>query len=95
MIPDMAGEERHEVVVDLPNRRKASSKTTRWIVVLLLLLSAGMMAFVLIGGWAGPPGSEAIVDGQLTRVYVGKLRPGPLAMYVYDACLVEAVASRR
>jgi hypothetical protein len=50
---------------------------------------------LLIGGWAGPPGSEAIVDGQLTRVYVGKLRPGPLAMYVYDACLVEAVASRR
>ena len=45
MIPDMAGEERQDVVIDLPNRDKASSKATRWIVVLLLLVSAGMMAF--------------------------------------------------
>jgi presenilin-like A22 family membrane protease len=61
MIPDMAGEERQDVVVDLPNRRKASSKATRWIVVLLLLVSAGMMAFVLIGGWDALNGANGVV----------------------------------
>jgi hypothetical protein len=65
MIPDMAGEERHEVVVDLPNRRKASSKTTRWIVVLLLLISAGMMAFVLIGGWSALNGMQGVTIGYI------------------------------
>ncbi len=60
MIPDMAGEERQDVVVDLPNRRKASSQATRWIVVLLLVVSAGMMAFVLIGGWDALDGAQAV-----------------------------------
>lgn len=69
MIPDMAGEERQEVFVDLPNRRKASSKATRWIVVLLLLISAGMMAFVLIGGWDTLAGGQGVVVAYIA-IYV-------------------------
>jgi presenilin-like A22 family membrane protease len=65
MIPDMAGEERQDVVIDLPNRDKASSKATRWIVVLLLLVSAGMMAFVLIGGWDALNGANSVVVGYI------------------------------
>jgi presenilin-like A22 family membrane protease len=65
MIPDMAGEERQDVVIDLPNRDKASSKATRWIVVLLLLVSAGMMAFVLIGGWDALNGANGVVVGYI------------------------------
>jgi len=65
MIPDMAPEERADVIVDLPNRRKASSQTTRWIVVLLLLVSAGMMAFVLIGGWDALNGANGVVVGYI------------------------------
>jgi uncharacterized membrane protein YjjP (DUF1212 family) len=65
MIPDMAGEERQDVVIDLPNRHKASSQATRWIVVLLLLVSAGMMAFVLIGGWDALNGANSVVVGYI------------------------------
>jgi hypothetical protein len=61
MIPDMAGEERQEVVIDLPNRKKASSKVTRWIVVLLLLISCAMMAIVLVGGWDALAGGQGVV----------------------------------
>jgi hypothetical protein len=61
MIPNMAGEERRDVIIDLPNRRRASSKATRWIVVLLLLISAGLMAFVLIGGWDALDGAQGVV----------------------------------
>jgi hypothetical protein len=69
MISNMAGEERRDVIVDLPNRRKASSQATRWIVVLLLLISAGLMAFVLIGGWSALDGAQAVVIGYIA-VYV-------------------------
>jgi presenilin-like A22 family membrane protease len=69
MIPDMAAEERQDVVIDLPNRDKASSKATRWIVVLLLLVSAGMMTFVLIGGWDALNGANGVVVGYIV-VYV-------------------------
>jgi presenilin-like A22 family membrane protease len=69
MIPDMAGEARQDVVIDLPNRDKASSKATRWIVVLLLLVSAGMMAFVLIGGWDALNGANGVVVAYIV-VYV-------------------------
>jgi presenilin-like A22 family membrane protease len=65
MILDMAGEERQDVVIDLPNRDKASSKATRWIVVLLLLVSAGMMAFVLVGGWDALNGANGVVIGYI------------------------------
>jgi hypothetical protein len=40
-----------EVVLEHPNREKASSKAARSIIVLLLLVSAGLLALVAIGGW--------------------------------------------
>ncbi len=69
MITDMAGEGQQEVVIEKPNRRKASSKATRWIVVLLLLVSAAMMAFVLIGGWSALDGAQGILIAYIA-VYV-------------------------
>lgn len=69
MITDMAAEQRQDVVVDLPNRRKASSKATRWVVVLLLVVSAAMMAFVLIGGWSAQDGAQGVVVAYIA-VYV-------------------------
>ena len=65
MIPDMGAEERPGVIIDQPNRRKASSKATRWLVVLLLVVSAGMMAFVLIGGWDALAGGQGVVIGYI------------------------------
>jgi hypothetical protein len=42
---------REEMIIEHPNREKASSKLTRAIVVVLMLISAGLMIFVQIGGW--------------------------------------------
>ena len=47
----MAEESREGVVIEHPNREKASSKTTKAIVTLLLLVSAVLMIIISIGGW--------------------------------------------
>src|SRR3954471_24953160 len=57
----MAEEQREGVILERPNREKASSKATRAIVVLLLLVSIGLMLIVCIGGWPALEGAEAMV----------------------------------
>ena len=49
-----------DVVIDYPNRDKASSKTTKAVVVLLLLVTAGLMAIVTIGGWEQLQGATVL-----------------------------------
>jgi hypothetical protein len=53
----MAGE---TVVIEHPNRRKASSQLTRMLVVVLLLVSAFLVAVVTIGGWDTLEGAKPI-----------------------------------
>jgi hypothetical protein len=48
------------VIIEHPNRKKASSKLTRAIVVVLLLGSAGLMAIITIGGWDALEGAKAL-----------------------------------
>jgi presenilin-like A22 family membrane protease len=48
------------VTIDLPNRRKASSKLTRVIVVLLLLASAGLVTIISLGGWDAIEGAKTL-----------------------------------
>jgi hypothetical protein len=48
------------VIIEHPNRRKASSKVTRAIVVVLLLVSAGLMTIVSLGGWDALEGAKAL-----------------------------------
>src|SRR3954463_11902182 len=56
----MAEAQREEgVVLERPNRQKASSKATKAIVVLLLLVSVGLMLIVCIGGWPALAGAKA------------------------------------
>jgi hypothetical protein len=43
--------EDRDIVIERPNRAKASSKATRSVVVLLLLVSIGLMLIVTVGGW--------------------------------------------
>jgi hypothetical protein len=54
-------EERRDVVIDRPNREKASSKATKAIVILLLLVSVGLMAIVALGGWEALEGAKAVL----------------------------------
>ena len=48
------------MIIEHPNRDKASSKVTRAIVVLLLLVSAGLVAIISVGGWDAIEGAKAL-----------------------------------
>ena len=48
------------VIIEHPNRRKASSKVTRAVVVLLLLVSAALVTIISIGGWDAIEGAKPL-----------------------------------
>jgi lysylphosphatidylglycerol synthetase-like protein (DUF2156 family) len=48
------------VVIEHPNRRKASSKATKAVTVLLLLVSAALMAIITVGGWDTLEGAKSL-----------------------------------
>jgi len=58
-------EEHRDVIIDRPNRDKASSKATRAIVFLLLLVSAGLTAVVTFGGWDKLAGMKPVSIGYI------------------------------
>jgi lysylphosphatidylglycerol synthetase-like protein (DUF2156 family) len=49
-----------DVVIEHPNRAKASSKVTKAIVVLLLLVSAALVLIVTLGGWDTLEGAKPL-----------------------------------
>jgi hypothetical protein len=51
-----------DVVIEHPNRAKATSKATRAAVILLLLASAALFTIVTIGGW------DALVGAQFLQI---------------------------
>jgi hypothetical protein len=51
---------RDEVVIEHPNRRKASSQVTRLVVVALLLLSAFLQTVIAVGGWSAIEGAKPV-----------------------------------
>jgi hypothetical protein len=57
------------VIVEHPNRDKASSKVTRAIVIVLLLISAGLVAIITIGGWDALEGAKPLQIAYIV-VYV-------------------------
>jgi len=69
MIRHMAGEDRGDIVIDHPNRRKASSKATKAMVIVLLLVSVALMAIVAIGGWDALSGAKGVLVAYM-GVYV-------------------------
>lgn len=69
MIRHMAGEERSDIVIDHPNRRKPSSKATKAMVIVLLLISVALMAIVAIGGWDALAGAQAVLIAYMA-IYV-------------------------
>ena len=55
-----------DIVIEHPNRKKASSKLVKLLVVVALLASAALVLIVTIGGW------EALAGAKLLQVaYVG------------------------
>lgn len=49
-----------DVVIEHPNRAKASSKTTKAVVILLLLASAALVVIVTVGGWDATAGAQPV-----------------------------------
>src|SRR3954452_8545821 len=66
----MAEEQREGVILERPNRQKASSKATRAIVVLLLLVSVGLMLIVCIGGWPALEGAKSMLIAYMALYLV-------------------------
>jgi hypothetical protein len=52
--------EDRDIIIERPNRAKASSKLTRSVVVLLLLVSIGLMLIVTLGGWSVLEGAKIL-----------------------------------
>jgi lysylphosphatidylglycerol synthetase-like protein (DUF2156 family) len=74
----MASENRskREIVIDYPNRRKASSKATKAVVTLLLLVSAALVAIVTLGGWEKLQGARLVQVGYILLYVI-------LAFYIF------------
>ena len=75
MIRHMAGGERPDIVIDHPNRDKASVKVTKLVVIVLLLVSAALMTFVAVGGWEAMAGAKPVLVAYIAIYLV-------LAFYV-------------
>jgi lysylphosphatidylglycerol synthetase-like protein (DUF2156 family) len=57
------------VVIEHPNRRRATSRITMLLVILLLLVSAALVGVVTVGGWDALQGAKAL-QVTCTALYV-------------------------
>ncbi len=51
---------RDDLIIEHPNRAKASSKATKAVVVLLLLVSAVLLVIISLGGWEKTAGAKPL-----------------------------------
>jgi hypothetical protein len=93
-------ERARDVVLEYPNRDKASSKVTKAIVVLLLLVTAGLMTIVTVGGWEYLQGAKAIQVAYIAlylicAFYILRWRSGllPVAAALAVILLIFAAVS--
>jgi hypothetical protein len=94
---DDHGHER-DVVIEHPNREKASSKATRAIVFLLLVVSAGLTAVITFGGWSKLAGMKPvsiayIVVYLIMAFYVLRWNRGVLPMAAALAIILGIFAA--
>jgi lysylphosphatidylglycerol synthetase-like protein (DUF2156 family) len=97
----MAEERRSpNVVIDYPNRDKASSKTVKAVVVLLLLVSAALILVVTIGGWEALQGAKVLQIAYigiyvLLAFFIARWRSGmlPVAAALAIVMLIFAAVS--
>ena len=51
---------RDDLIIEHPNREKASSKATKAVVILLLLASTALLVIISIGGWEKTAGAKPL-----------------------------------
>lgn len=98
MVRRMAEQRRDDVVLEYPNREKASSKATKAVVVLLTLVSAGLMAVVTIGGWEALQGAKLVQIAYilvylLVAYYIARWRSGMLPVIAALATIMLIFAA--
>jgi len=91
-------EERDGVIIEHPNRDKASSKAARVTVLLLLLVSVVLMLIVTIGGWDELQGAKPVQIGYILvylimAYYVGRWNRGVLPVAAALAILLAIFAA--
>jgi hypothetical protein len=91
-------EERDDVIIDHPNREKASSKAARATVLLLLLVSAGLTLIVTIGGWDVLQGAKPVTIAYILiylimAFYVARWNRGVLPVAAALAILLAIFAA--
>lgn len=96
----MANGKSRDVVLEYPNREKASSKTVKFVVVLLLLISAALMLIVTIGGWEYLQGAKIVQCAYIAlylicAFYILRWRSGllPVAAALAIILLIFAAVS--
>jgi hypothetical protein len=87
-----------DVVIEHPNRRKATSQLTRGIVIVLLLASAALVLIVTLGGWSALDSARTVqilfilVDVVLA-VFVARWSRGVLPMAAAIAVILGIFAA--
>src|SRR3954451_18207801 len=87
-----------DVIIEHPNRDKASSKATKGAVLLLLLVSVALMLIVTIGGWDALAGAKPVQIGYIIiylimAFYVGRWNRGVLPVAAALAILLAIFAA--
>jgi FtsH-binding integral membrane protein len=90
--------EENDVIIEHPNREKASSKATKTVVLLLLLASVVLMLIVTIGGWdtlqgAKPVQIAYILIYLIMAFYVARWNRGVLPVAAALAILLAIFAA--
>jgi hypothetical protein len=91
-------EERDDVIIEHPNRGKASSKAAKATVLLLLLVSVGLMLIVTIGGWDELQGAKPVTIAYILvyliiAFYVARWNRGVLPVAAALAILLAIFAA--
>lgn len=87
-----------DVVIEHPNRDKASSKATKATVILLLLASVALILVVTIGGWDALEGAKPVQIAYMLiylvmAYYVGKWNRGVLPVIAALAIILAIFAA--
>jgi hypothetical protein len=91
-------EERDDVIIEHPNREKASSKAAKATVLLLLLVSIVLMLIVTIGGWDVLQGAKPVTIAYILvyliiAYYVARWNRGVLPVAAALAILLAIFAA--
>jgi hypothetical protein len=87
-----------DVIIEHPNRDKATSKATKAAVILLLLASAALVLIVTIGGWDATAGAQPVsiayaVIYLLMAFYVAQWNRGVLPVSAALAMILGIFAA--